>query len=777
MFGGLWRSITEGGSGELVTGSKRAGVSPELPISNRHKMKSPADNRRREISRRIGVAVLSAASLLFSAAIPSAAQDAGGITGFAPARVAAERALEQNFRKIPDAEHAERDLRHLTSEPHMAGTEASHRVAEWLRDQFRGFGFDAEIVTYSVWLPQLREANLELTKPQKKSLASPEQPFDGDKDTYDKRAVSGLNLYSPSGEVTAPVVYVNYGAPEDYRELASLGVGVAGKIVIARYGRDYRGIKAKVAEEHKAAALILYSDPEDDGASVGETYPRGPWRPMSGIQRGSIVYTQIYPGDPLTPGVAATQSAKRLAPAEAENLPRIPTMPINARDAAVILANLGGQEVPSDWQGGLPFHYHVGPGGAEVHMKLVMDYQQRPLYDVIAKLPGTADNEWVMLGNHHDAWVFGAADPGSATAAVLETARALGELVRFGWKPRRTIVISEWDGEEPGLIGSTEWVEGNRAELQAKAVAYINSDVGVTGPNFTASAPPSLKDFVRDATREVDDPATGLRVYDAWLEHSRRASRDMSGTARQAPGTDTSGKAPLSALGSGSDYSPFFDYAGIPSIDIAFGGSYGVYHSLYDDFYWMKHFGDPTFAYHVALARIMGTMALRLDEADILPFDYPTYASEIEHRFTDRFQGAREADQDILEPTLEAAGQLSASASNALDALHAISTESLDPARAEQINRALVSVEQALLAPEGLTGRPWFKHLIYAPGSYAGYAAEVLPGISESLERNDSAALRHEASALTAALRRASARLDDIARIAQGAAHSAFGQN
>lgn len=719
---------------------------------------------------RIVIAVLSAALLLCPAAISIAAQDAGGIPGFAPARQAAERQLEQKFRKIPDPAHAERNLRHLTSEPHMAGTEASRRVAEWLREQFRSFGFDTEIVTYSVWLPQLREAKLELTKPENKALASPEQPFDGDKDSYDKRAVGGWNIYSPSGEVTAPVVYVNYGTLEDYRKLASLGVDVAGKIALARYGRDYRGIKAKVAEEHRAAALILYSDPEDDGAAVGEPYPRGPWRPMSGIQRGSVIYTQIYPGDPLTPGVAAVPGAKRLAPADAANLPRIPTMPINAQDAAVILASLGGPQVPSDWQGGLPFHYHVGSGDAEVHMKLEMDFEQRSLYDVVAKLHGTTDDAWVLLGNHHDAWVFGAADPGSGTAAMLETARALGKLVHAGWKPRRTIVISEWDGEEPGLLGSTEWVEENRAELQAKAVAYINTDVGVTGPNFTASAPPSLKEFVRDATRDVDDPATGGRVYDAWSEHSRRASADVSGTARQAPGAETSGKVPLSALGSGSDYSPFFDYAGIPSIDIAFAGNYGVYHSIYDDFYWMKHFGDPTFVYHAALARILGTLALRLDEADLLPFDYPAYASEIEHTVTDRFERARQNDQDILEPALDAAGQLSASASNASSALQAISAQSLGPATVEQINRGLVSVEQALLAPEGLYGRPWFKHMIYAPGSYAGYAAELLPGISESLDRNDSVALRQEAGSLAAALLRASARLDDVARLARQAA-------
>jgi N-acetylated-alpha-linked acidic dipeptidase len=720
---------------------------------------------------RLAAAALLAASCFFFLATSGRAQDAPGIPGFAPARVAAERQLEEKFRSIPDAAHAEAALRHLTSEPHMAGTEASRRVAEWLRDQYRSFGFDAEIVSYSVWLPQPREVKLELTKPSRRPLASPEEPIDVDKDTFDPRAVVAFNAYSPSGEVTAPVVYVNYGMPKDYRELARLGASVAGKIAIARYGRGYRGIKAKLAEEHKAAALILYSDPQDDGYAAGDPYPRGPWRPMSGIQRGSILYTQIYPGDPLTPGVAPTPDAKRLAPADAAALPRIPTMPINARDAAVILASLGGRHVPRGWQGALPFTYHVGPGDAEAHMKLVMDYAQRPLYNVIARLRGTLDDEWVLLGNHHDAWVFGAADPGSGTAAMLETARALGELVRSGWKPRRTIVICAWDGEEPGLLGSTAWVEANRAELQAKAVAYINTDVGVSGPNFTASATPSLKELVRDVTRDVPDPNTGLDVYDAWREHTINTREELSGKARQAPRADTSGKVPVGALGAGSDFCPFFDYAGIPSVDISFGGDYGVYHSLYDDFYWMKHFGDPTFAYHVALARVLGTLALRLDEADVLPFDYPAYASEIEHAARNLFTHvARPADGDRLEPVLDAAAHLSISASRASLALRVISAAPLDPERTEPINRDLVGVEQAFLAPEGLAGRPWFKHTIYAPGSYAGYAAEVMPGVSEALGRNDPSTLRREADSLAGALLRASARLDEVARLAQEAA-------
>jgi N-acetylated-alpha-linked acidic dipeptidase len=571
---------------------------------------------------------------------------------------------------------------------------------------------------------------------------------------------------------------VNYGTQDDYRTLESAGVRVDGKIILARYGRGYRGVKAKLAEEHKAAALIIYSDPKDDGNVAGETFPNGPWRPMSGIQRGSINYIQSYPGDPLTPGVAATPDAKRIAPADAASLPRIPTMPINAQDASVILANLGGAAVPSAWQGGLPFTYHFGPGAAEVHMKLVMDYQQRPIYDVIAKLHGTSDDEWVVLGNHHDAWVFGAADPNSGTASLLEAARALGELARSGWKPRRTLILCAWDGEEPGLIGSTEWVEANRAELQKKAVAYINTDVAVNGPNFGAAATPSLKALLRDATRDVEDPRSGHSVYDTWREHAAAAKGEVAGTARQEPDADSSGEAPISALGSGSDYSAFLEHAGIPSMDMGFTGDYGVYHSVYDDFYWMRHFGDPNFVYHATMARIIGTIALRLDEADILPYDFPAYASEIERMTAERVRrAAAGGNEQVLQPAMDAADKLSNSAARASQALRAISGVSIDPAKASQINRAIVAVEQGFLAPDGLVGRPWYQHVLYAPGSYTGYASVLEPGVTEALDRGDSATLRHEANSLAAALTQVSARLDEITRLAQQAAPPAPAAN
>jgi N-acetylated-alpha-linked acidic dipeptidase len=720
--------------------------------------------------RRLVIAVGFVGVLAFFVAISGrAAQDAVAIRGFLPSHAEEERQLEQKLLAIPDAARAEADSRRLTNEPHMAGTEASHRVAEWVRDQFASYGFDAEIVPYSVWLPQPREQRLELTEPHKKILGSPEPPVAGDKDTNDPHAIAAFNVYSPSGDVKAPVIYVNYGMPEDYRALDSLGVSVEGKIAIARYGKSYRGIKAKVAEEHKAVGLLLYSDPADDGFAVGDVYPGGPWRPMGGIQRGSILYTEFYPGDPLTPGTPATVDAVRISPNAAVSLPHIPTMPISAQDASAILSVLDGKHVPPLWQGSLPFTYHVGPGHSEVHMKLVMDYAQRQIYDVIAKLHGADDNEWVLLGNHHDAWVYGAADPGSGTAAMLETARSLGELVRGGWKPRRTMVICEWDGEEPGLLGSTEWVEANRAELQAKAVAYLNTDVGATGPNFAASATPSLNNLVRDATRAVMDPATGVSVYDAWREHSASARADVSGTARTTAGPANSGDAPLSGLGAGSDFTPFFDYAGIPSLDMGFGGDYGVYHSLYDDFYWMKHFGDPMFAYHAALARILGIMALRLDEADVLPYDFPAYAAEIARAQSELTARAsrRSGDSSSLKSVADASAELLASAMRASQALRAIESAAPNSAQQDDLNRALLGVERALLSPDGLSGRPWYKHTIYAPGSYTGYAPEMLPGVTEALDHNDPVELRREAGSLAAALHRAAAQLDQVTRDAQ----------
>ncbi len=711
--------------------------------------------------------VLAVLGCVLAVSFPLGAQDAHTLRGFAPNRVDAERQLEHKFRSIPDAAHAERNLRRITSEPHMAGTEASHRLAEWLRDQYRSYGFDAEIVTYSAWLGMPRETVLELVAPEKKKLATPEQGYEVDKDTFNPNAVGAFNAFSPSGDVTGSVVYVNYGTQEDYRALAAMGVSVEGKIALARYGRCYRGIKAKLAEEHHAIGLVIYSDPGDDGYTQGDVFPKGPWRPMSGIQRGSVEYTEFYPGDPLTAGVGANGEAKRVAPAQAKNLPRIPTMPINAQDAAVILENMDGAHVPRNWQGGLPFTYHVGAGQAKLHMKLQVEYAQRPIYDVIAKLHGTDDDEWVMLGNHHDAWVFGAVDPGSGTATMLETARALGEMAKDGWKPRRTIVMCEWDAEEPGLIGSTEFVEANLAELQAKAVAYINTDVGVAGPNFSSSGTPSLKELIRDVARDVPDPSGSRSVYEAWLEHSANSDNQFTGASRLTSKTEPTADPPVGDLGAGSDFCAFFDHAGIASMDMGFIGDYGVYHSTYDDFFWMKTFGDPTFAYHATLAKMLGTATLRLDEADLLPFDYPTYAWEISRATNGVVTRAQEAGiaGEKMKTVVDASTQLTNSASH-VSAVLQRAHGTMSPAVEARINRELAKVEQSLLEPAGLTNRPWYRHTIYAPGSYAGYAAEILPGITEALDDMDRPAIDREAQALAAALQRASARLEEIARLA-----------
>jgi N-acetylated-alpha-linked acidic dipeptidase len=708
---------------------------------------------------------------IFLSAPAALVEAQSGIRGFSAQHADAERQLEQSLRKIPDAQHAEENLKRITSEPHMAGTEGSHRLAEWLRSQYESFGFDANIVSYSVWLPMPTEIKLELMAPQKKALATEEEPYEWDKSTYDSRAAIGFNTYSPSGDVTAQVVYANYGTADDYRRLESLGASVAGKIVLVRYGSSYRGIKAKLAEEHKAAGLLIYSDPADDGYDAGDVYPHGPWRPMSGIQRGSILYTEIYPGDPLTPGIASTTDAPRILPADARSLPRIPVMPINAQDATAILGHLSGAKVPRAWQGGLPITYHAVPGESSVHLKIAMDYQQRKIYDVIARLPGADDSEWVVLGNHHDAWVFGAVDPGSGTAVMLETARALGELVRGGWKPRRSIVMCEWDGEEPGLIGSTEWVEDNVKELQAKAIAYINTDVGVSGSNFGASATPSLQEIVREVTREVTDPKTGRSVYDSWKEHNEHAVVEANGMPREQSGT-ANNEVPLGTLGAGSDFCPFFDFAGIPSLDIGFSGDYGVYHSLYDDFFWMKRFGDPDFTYHAALAKILGTLVLRLDQADVEAFDYSAYAESIQHEAGALTVGAKRAgvtDADLA-PLTEAAAQLREAAQNAAPALRALENSSATTMQERQVNLALASVEQSFLSARGLPGRPWYKHTIWAPGSYAGYAAVMMPGLDEAIEHKDAALIRTEINEISAALTRATAKLRDISRLAQLAA-------
>jgi len=670
----------------------------------------------------------------------------------------AEAKLEADLQKIPSAKEAESHLRWITSNPHMAGTEGSHKVAEWLRAQYESYGFDAKIVTYSAWMPQPAEIKLELIEPEKRTLGTQEQPVAGDKDSQVKQAFPAFNSYAASGEVKAAVVYVNYGTPEDYKQLDAMGVDVAGKIVLARYGKSYRGIKAKLAEEHKAAGLLIYSDPYDDGYDAGDVFPQGPWRPMSGIQRGSVLYTEIYPGDPLTPEVAATPEAKRIAPEQAGSLTRIPTLPINAQDAEQILSHLSGAKLPREWQGGLPFTYHSGPG-ALVHLKVAMNYQQRNIYDVVAKLKGTDDSQWMLMGNHHDAWVYGAVDPGSGTAVMLETARALGELAKKGWKPLRSIIMCEWDGEEEGLIGSTEWVEQNVKELQEKAVVYINTDVGVAGPNFGGSATPSLKRMLRAATTEVTYPELHETVYEAWRERVKKQRAEKP----NAPADETllqGEEVPVGDLGAGSDFCAFFDYAGIPSMDLGFGGEYGVYHSMYDDFYWMKHFGDPTFEFHATLARVLGVLTMRFAQG-FEDFDLAAYAARIEGRV--KYLHGLADDAHMNDLNLKA---LQKSAEDFFTSIPYVDqawnptpgAENVGPQELESVRK----MDQTFLSPSGLIGRPWFKHVMFAPGSYTGYASVMMPGLTEAIWRKDSATAQQEASQIQEALERGVAQMRKI---------------
>jgi len=679
------------------------------------------------------------------------------LRGFSTSRAAAQMALEQHLQRLPDPASIEGHLRALTAAPHMAGTPASRRVAEYIRDALRSYGWQAELVGYRAWLPQPVEVHLELVAPRAVLLARPEEPVEEDAASFRTDVVAGFNAYSPSAEVEAEVVYVHYGLPEDYARLRRLGVAVEGRVVLARYGRSFRGVKARLAEENGAAGLILYSDPADDGYAAGDVYPRGPYRPGSGIQRGSILYIFRYPGDPLTPGIAATAGAPRLAPAAAASLPRIPTLPVAARDAADILAHLGGPRVPREWQGGLPLTYHLGPGPATVRMRLRMDEQQRDVWNVIAHLAGQQDDEWVLAGNHHDAWAFGAVDPSSGTAVLLELARVLGELARNGWLPRRTLQIGFWDAEEYGLIGSVEWVEQRRAELAQKAVAYLNLDSAVSGSRFGASATPSLRALLYEATQAVVDPRSGRPLDEVWREQ-QSASGPVPAGADANP--------PVGWLGSGSDYTPFFHHAGIAALDFGFSGDYGVYHSIYDSYQWMRWFGDPDFAYHAALVRLAGVVLLRLSEADLLPLDFPTYAAEVQ-----KAAGAlsalvrqRRAPLDLA-PVTAAAAAFADAAARADRALRA-AVETPDAGRRAAINRLLRSVEQALLHSEGLAGRPWYRHTVFAPGTDTGYAAVLLPGVREALERGDWATARREAAALAAALERAAARLDEVSRLA-----------
>jgi N-acetylated-alpha-linked acidic dipeptidase len=682
--------------------------------------------------------------------------DNWSISGFRD--VATEREVERKFMGVPDPRLAEEHLRILTQAPHIAGSPEDKATAEYVAKKFREAGLDTEIVEYKVWMNYPAEIRVDMTEPPGVEMHGPQREHvDGDPLADDPRVVTPFNGMSPSGNVEADVVYANYGSPADFDKLKQMNVDVRGKIVIVRYGENFRGVKEFVAQERGAAGVIIYSDPKDDGYYRGDAYPKGPWRPASGVQRGSVGFMFQFPGDPTTPGIASTPNlpdAKRISPAESEQLPKIPVTPLSYADASPILEHLGGPQSPREWQGALPFTYHVGPGPAKVKMHLKQDYQFRTIWDVIGKIRGTSSPDvWVVAGNHRDAWVYGAVDPNSGTAAMLETAHGLGELVKSGWKPRRTIVIGSWDAEEEGLIGSTEWGE-DHAQALAKAAAYFNMDVAVSGKKFGASGVPTLKEFIREIAKSVPSPQGGT-VYDQWKKTSEpnaeRNHPQETATFRPLPNA-TQSDVPVGDLGSGSDYTVFLQHLGVPSTDISSSGDYGVYHSAFDDFTWFKKFGDPDFLYEQQMARVYGLEMLRMASADVLPYDYENYGKEIlvylesaKYKSKDRF-GDKTPD---FSAAVEGARRLQDAGTKMLQKQRKI------PAAPDRINVKLQDAERALLIPEGLPNRPWFHHAIYAPGQYTGYAAVVIPGVNEAIDRGDLRRTEQQIAALAAALNRA----------------------
>jgi N-acetylated-alpha-linked acidic dipeptidase len=753
------------------------------------------------------------AALLASSALlggHACAQAPAPMLGFTPASAEAERALEQRFDAQLSAPEIRERLRRLAAEPNEVGAPHDKANAEWILRQLKSWGWDAHIETFQVLYPTPKSEALELLEPGKAPyparLTEPPVPDDASS-AQTAWVLPAYVAYQGDGDVQGELVYVNYGMPDDYKALARMGVDVKGKIVIARYGQGWRGLKPKLAQAHGAIGCIIYSDPADDGYAVGDAYPKGGWRPPESVQRGSVQDMTLYPGDPLTPGVGATADAKRLTREEAKTILKIPTLPISYGEAQHFLAALGGQPVPHNWRGALPITYHAGPGPAKVHLKVQSDWSLKPLYDVIAVIKGSeAPDEWVIRGNHHDGWVMGAADPLSGQSALLEEAKAIGGLAKTGWRPKRTIVYASWDGEEPGLLGSTEWVEAHGPELAKQAVIYINSDGNGRGV-LSGEASYSTLRLATQAAEDVKDPET--RVSIAQRERAQAQVRAQEPGASEAQKQEAKQAAadadlPWGALGSGSDYSPFVQHQGVASINLGFGGenaSSGVYHSLYDDFEHYDRFDDPGFHYEVALAQTAGRIVLRAADAEVEPFAFSALADRVGDQLGElkRLQAeAREnAEQTnkLLEadayrlasdptggfanpereapvpdldfkPMQEALAKLKASAA-AYDRA-AVHAPGLEAARRAKLNALLQSAEQTLLDPDGLPGRPWYRHLLYAPGVLTGYGAKTLPGVREAIESGRWGEAQAYIERTAKALEACAQRLDQATALAGG---------
>jgi N-acetylated-alpha-linked acidic dipeptidase len=687
----------------------------------------------------------------------AAAQTASVPLGFSPQSFADEQKWEERYLSIPDPVKCGKYLRRLTAQPHVAGTPGDQRVTGFIFDEFERDGLNPEVVEYSVLLSYPKKVALDLVAPVYLKLASPEPPISGDKDTFtsDPLVKMPWNGYSPSADLTLPVIYVNYGNSEDYDQLEKLGLTVSGKIVLVRYFHGYRGGKSLEAERRGAAGVIVYSDPAEDGDLKGKTYPDGPWGSAGHFQRGAVVYDFLVPGDPLTPGWPSTASAGHIAESESRVLPKIPMVPLSATDAREILSRLGGAEAPKGWNGGLPFTYHLGDDKTRVHLALEMERRVTPIWDVIGRIAGSEEpGRMVILSNHHDAWVYGAVDPCSGTATMLETARALGHLVKKGFRPRRTILFGSWDAEEYTLTGSTEWGEQFADDLRKNAVVCLNVDAATSGQNFTVSAVPALVPALVQATQAVEDPATGRSVYGRWKDQPKSSNvRSYDVTSA------TSGPAPFGVLGGGSDFMVFLQHDGVPSLDMIFDGPYGVYHSLYDDYHWMEGYGDPGFRYHAAMSRLWGLLAMRFANADVLPLDYTLYAAEVDAYLQGLGKIAPDAFfANVIQPLSQKCQTWRAAAADVTSQLEArrtgspvdSATDHLSPAR---FNARLMAEERALLDDQGIPDRSWFRHLIYAP--LPSYEAETLPGLREALVAGDLERAGQQAERLGAALDRA----------------------
>ena len=727
------------------------------------------------------------------------------LTGYSPQSTQSERDWETKFRTVPDPANLKEYMRRLSARPHHVGSPYDKDNAEWILAHFKEWGLDAHIETFNVLFPTPKVRVLEMVEPTKFTAKLEEPALAVDPTSNQKsEQLPTYNAYSPDGDVTAPLVFVNYGLPEDYEKLDRLGISVKGAIVIAKYYQSWRGVKPKVAAEHGAIGCLIYSEPRDDGYGVDDIFPKGPMRNPDGVQRGSVMdFASASPGDPLTPGVGATPDAKRLTVKEAKSIAKIPVLPISYGDAQPLLAALKGPMAPEEWRGGLPIPYHVGPGPAKVHLKLEFNWDIKPVYDVIAKIPGSVEpDEWIIRGNHHDAWVNGAEDPVSGQAPLLEEARAFGTMLKQGWKPRRTIIYAAWDGEEPMLLGSTEWVETHADELRQHAAVYINTDGNDRGL-LSMGGSHTLEHFINGVAHDIEDPETKMSVWERLhlSEIAEAKSPDARNELRQRADMR------IHALGSGTDFTGFLDHIGVATLDMAYEGEtdQGIYHSIYDDFFWYTHFSDYDFVYGRALAQTVGTSVMRLADAEVLPLDFTDFADTI-HKYTkdlekllaDKQEEIRERNKELEEgvfkatldprrptvappkeevpphlnfaPMENAAEALTRSAERYHAALSSkqatLGDESAESLKA--LNAQLIESERTLTNDEGLPRRPWYKHLLYAPGVYSGYGVKTVPGVREGIEQKNYAEADREIVRMAKALEAEAALIDSAAEKLEG---------